>query len=217
MSQRRTSQITLFLCPVEGCDIRFKSTRGRTQHICAKHPNFGVNEPTGGGGGGDSEREPESQSDDTNTQAGRLGSHQLVHSSPSSHTSQLLDQADEHSMDIMIASDPGPIVSDFLQSPMAQAGSPAGFQVSSPPPAFDDLRLSPFSTFQSPAIHPHDESLDAYDSEPIGHFRATSSSPSNSSPADTTASEDESATCASTDYHPILNGKFAHSISSAFY
>ena len=206
MSQRRTSQITLFLCPVEECDIRFKSTRGRTQHICAKHPNFGVNEPTGG----DSERE--SQSDDMNTQAG-TGSHQPVDSSPSSHTSQLLDQADEH-----MAID---MVSDFLQlePPMAQAGTGSPFQVLSPPLAFDDLRLSPFSTSQSPGIHPHDESSDAYDSESIGDSQATSSSPfSDSSPADTTASADESATtCASTDYHPILNGKFTHSISSAFY
>jgi hypothetical protein len=111
--------------------------------------------------------------------------------------------------------DPEPIVSDFLQPPRAQAGSP--FQVSSPPPAFDDL--SPFSTSQSPAIHTHDESSDAYDSESTGHSQATSSSPFlNSSPADTTASADESATCASTtDYHLILNGKFTHSISSAFY
>jgi hypothetical protein len=109
--------------------------------------------------------------------------------------------------------DPEP---DFLQPPMAQAGSP--FQVSSPPPAFDEL--TPFSTSQSPAIHPHDEISDAYDSESlaIGHSQATSSSPSSdSSPADTTASADESATCASIDYHPILNGKFTHSISSAFY
>ena len=184
--------------------MRFKSTHGRTQHICAKHPNFGVNEPTG-------ESERESQSDDTNTQAGtgRLGSHRPVDSSPSSHTSQLLDQADEH-----MVIDPEPIVSDFLQPPMAQAASP--FQVSSPPPAFDDL--SPFSTSQSPAIRPHDESSDAHDSESTGHFQTTSSSPfSDSSPADTTASADESATCASTDYHPILNGKFTHSISSAFY
>jgi hypothetical protein len=140
----------------------------------------------------------------------QAGSHCPVDSSPSSHTSQLLDQADEH-----MVIDPGPIVSDFLQPPlaMAQAGSP--FQVSSPPPAFDDL--SPFSTSQSPAIHPHDESSDAYDSESTGHSQATSSSPfSDSSPANT-ASADESATCASTDYHLILNGKFTHSISSAFY
>jgi hypothetical protein len=109
---------------------------------------------------------------------------------------------------------------DFLQPPMAQAGSP--FQVSSPPPTFDDL--SPFSTSQSPAIHPHDEISDAYDSESlaIGHSQAISSSPSSdSSPADTTASADdsESATCASIDYHLILNGKFTHwhSISSTFY
>ena len=213
MSQRRTSQITLFLCPVEGCDIRFKSTRGRTQHICAKHPNFGVNEPTTGSG----DSEHESQSDDTNIQAG-TGSHRPIDSSTSSPTSQLLDQlADEH-----MVIDPGPIVSDFLQPPMAQAGS--SFQGLSPPPAFDDLRLSPFSTFQSPAsgIHPHDASSDPYESssESIGHSQATSKSPFlDSSPADTTASAsaDESATCASTDYHLILNGKFTHSITSAFY
>ena len=212
MSQRRTSQITLFLCPVEGCDIRFKSTRGRTQHICAKHPNFGVriNEPTS------SNSECESQSDDTNTQAG-TGRHGPANSSPSSHTSQLLNQSDER-MVIDI------VVSDFLQPPMAQAGTGSPFQVLSPPPAFDDLRLSPFSTSQSPGIHPnhpHEESSDAYDSESIGHSQATSiaSSPfSDSSPADTTSSADESATtCASTDYHLILNGKFTHSISSAFY
>jgi hypothetical protein len=204
MSQRRTSQITLFLCPVEGCDMRFKSTRGRTQHICAKHPNFGVNlnEPNGG----DLDSERESQSDDTNTQAG-TGSHQPVDSSPSSHTSQLLDQADDH-MDI-------DIVSDFLQPPMAQAGTGSPFQALSPP-AFHDLRLSPFSISQSPGIHPHGESSDAYDSKSIGHSQATSSSPfSDSSPADTTASADESATtCASSDYHLILNGKFSFNIKS---
>jgi hypothetical protein len=62
MSQRTT----IFLCPVEGCDTRFKSTHGRTQHIWAKHPNFGINEP-----------ESPSRSLD---------------SSPSSHTGQI-DQA----------------------------------------------------------------------------------------------------------------------------
>ena len=204
MSQRRTSQITLFLCPVEGCDMRFKSTHGRTQHIFAKHPNFGINEP---GHSGESSRSDNNLP--VNGMNTRLGAHlsRSIDSSPSSHTSQLLDQADDH-MDI-------DIVSDFLQPPMAQAGTGSPFQALSPP-AFHDLRLSPFSISQSPGIHPHGESSDAYDSKSIGHSQATSSSPfSDSSPADTTASADESATtCASSDYHLILNGKFSFNIKS---
>ena len=43
MSQRQTQiPLTLFPCPVEGCDMRFRSTSGRTQHILTKHLNFGI-------------------------------------------------------------------------------------------------------------------------------------------------------------------------------
>ena len=126
MSQR-TSQITLFLCPVEGCDTRFKSTCGWTQHIFALHPNFGINESTA-----------KSWSDDANWDP-----------SPSSHTSQLLDQADKHwHMGQVINSDPPPILSgsdDFLQPPMTYSPH------SSPPPfdVDDPLGLLPFSASQS--------------------------------------------------------------------
>ena len=138
----------------------FKSAYGWTQHICAKHPNFGINEP-----------ESPSRSDDTNTGGG----HRPTDSSPSLHTSQL-DQADEH---MVIDSDPPPIVSDdFLQPPMAYS------PFSSPPP-FDDLL--PFSAPQSPAIHPHDGSSDADDIESTGHSRATSPFLDDSSPADESA------------------------------
>ena len=177
MSQR-TSQTTLFLCPVEGCDMRFKSTCGRTQHICAKHPNFGINKP-------------ESRSNDMNTARG----HRPIGSSPSSRTSQLDQaQADEHTM--VIDSDPPTVSDDFLQprttySPFSRL------------PLFDD-DLLPFSTSRSPAIHPHAGSLDTDDIESTGHSRATSPFLDNSSNADT-------------DYHPILNGKFLHLISSALY
>jgi hypothetical protein len=153
---QRTSQTTLFLCPDEICDMRFKSTYGRTQHICAKHPNFGTNEP-------------ESQSDDTNRD------HRSIDSSPSSHTSQL-DQADEH---MVIDADPPPtgIVSDdFLQPPMTYS------PFSSPAP-FDDLL--PFSTSQPPAIHPHDECSDADDIESTGRSHATSPFLDDPSHADT--------------------------------
>jgi hypothetical protein len=196
MSQRTT----LFLCPVDGCDMRFKSTYGRTQHICAKHPNFGINVS-----------ESPSRSDDTPDRG-----HRPVDSSPSSHTSQL-DQADEH---MVIDSDPHPIVSDdFLQPPMTY--SP--FKFSSPPPAFDDLLPFSGATSQSPAIHspnhPHDRSSDADDSdiESTGHHsQATSPFLDDSYPADTA---DESATSrgAFTDYHLILNGKFIHLILNALY
>ena len=158
MSQRPTGQITLFLCPVEGCDMRFKSTHGQTQHICAKHPNFGINEP-----------KSRSQADDMDR------GHRPIDSSPSSHTSQLDLEADEH---MTIDSDPPPtgiVFDDFLQLPTVTY-SPSPFP--SPPP-FDNM--IPFSTSQS-------------------------------SPADTA---DESATCAFTNYHLILNGKFIHSISTA--
>jgi len=33
---------TIFLCPVDGCDMRFKSTSGRTRHLHHKHTDFGV-------------------------------------------------------------------------------------------------------------------------------------------------------------------------------
>ena len=103
------------------------------------------------------------------------GGHQLepIDSSPSSHTSRRLDQADEH---MTIDSDPPPtgiVFDDFLQRPMTYSPFPS-------PPPFDDMIPSSFSTSQS-------------------------------SPANTA---DEPATCAFTDYHLILNGKFIHSILS---
>ena len=186
---------TLFLCPIERCNRRFKSTYGRTQHISAKHPNFGINDS-----------EPKSQSDDLDTNTGSLGGHRPITSSPSSHTSQL-DQADEN---MVIDSDTGtpPVLglsgSDgFLQPPTTYS------PFLSPPP-FDDLPVPPSPFPQSPAIHSHDASLDPNDSdiELTGH-----------SESDDTASADESATSASsfTDYHPMLNGKLIHSIPSALY
>jgi hypothetical protein len=155
---QRTSQTTLFLCPVEECDMRFKSTYGRTQHIYTKHPNFGINES-------------ESRSDDTNR------GHRHIDSSPSSHTSQL-DQADEY---MVIDSDPPP---DFLQPPMTYRDSLSPFKFSSPAP-FEDLLPQAFSTSRSPAIHPHDRSS-ADDIELTGHSHATSPfrDDSESSPAD---------------------------------
>ena len=210
MSRRLgTSQITLFLCPVEGCDIRFKSTGGRTQHICAKHPNFGIKdllEPV-------PDSDSESRSDDMNNRP--------INSSPSSHTSRL-GQADEH---MVVDSDPPPILAsdDFLQPPMTYA-SP--FLARTPSPRlFDDLLL-PFSTSQSPAIHPwaHDRSsdLDADDIKSTGRSQATSPTRSpfldDSSPADTADSDVSESESAFTDYHPILNGKFipSHSTSASY-
>ena len=67
-----------------------------------------------------------------------------------------------------------------------------------------------------PAIHPYDESSDAddLDIESTCHSQETSPFLGGLSPGDTA---DESATCAFTDYHLILNGKFFLSISSALY
>jgi hypothetical protein len=176
--------------------MRFKSTYGRTQHIYAKHPNFGINEP-----------DSESQCDDTNTGRG----YRPIDSSPSSHTSQF-DQADER---MVIDSDLPPILSDDLL-PLPMTYSPS----LSLPPVFDDPS-SPFSASQSPAIYPHDGSSDADDVESTGHSQATSPFPASedldSSLADTVDAY-ESASHAFTDYHPILNGKYIHSIrSSALY
>jgi hypothetical protein len=185
-----TQRTTLFLCPAEGCDKKFKTTYGRTQHICAKHPNFGINEP-----------------DDMNS----FGGHQQPGTNSSHTTGSQFDQSDEH---MVIDSDPPgpPIVSDdFLHPPMSYSR----FSTRSPP-LFDDMLPRPFSTFHSP-VHPHDGSsessdADAIDIESTHHSRATSPC-LDSSPADTA---DVSATlpqCAFTDYHPILNGKFIHSFN----
>ena len=99
-------------------------------------------------------------------------------------------------------SDPHPV--DFLQPPMTYN------HFSSPPPFGEPL---PFPTSQSPAIYPHDGSPDADDIEPTFYSQpeATSLFLNNheSSPSDMA---DEPATCAFTDYHPILNDKFNHSI-----
>ena len=176
-----TNQITFFLCPVEGCDIRFKSTYGRTQHICAKHPNFGIITGTDS----DNLNEPgEPRSDDMNR------SHRPIDSSPYPHTTgSQLDQFDER-MSIDSELDES---DDFLQPPMAYAGP-----FSSPPP-FDNLL--PFPASQSPAIHSHDGFARGSDADDI----------------ESTASGHSQATCAFTDYHLILNGKFIHSISNALY
>lgn len=192
MSQQ---QSTLFLCPVEGCDMRFKSTHGRTQHIFAKHPNFGINEP---GHSGESSRSDNNLP--VNGMNTRLGAHlsRSIDSSPSSHTSQF-DQADEH-----MINDSDPPSVDFLQPPMTHN------HFSSPPPFGE---LLPFPTSQSPAIHPHDGSPDADDIEPTVYSQPEATSFFLNNPPSDMA--DEPATCAFTDYHPILNGKFNHSILTA--
>ena len=191
MSQRTT----LFLCPAEGCNLRFKTTSGRTKHICAKHPNFGIND---------------NGPDDLDTNRG----HQPSGTSNSLHTTgSQFDQADEH---MIIDSDPlAPLTvsDDFLHPPM-------GYSHSSSPPLFDNMLPRPFSTFHSP-VHPHDSDRgsessdhDAADIEStLSHHsssRATSTSPfldsSPASPADTCA-------FTASDYHPILNGKFISSFN----
>ena len=178
--------------------MRFKSTYGRMQHICAKHPDFGINEP---------ESRPD---DDTN------GNHRprAIDSSPSSHTSQLNQgyQADEH---MVIDSYPPPILSDdFLQPTMAYST----FSSPLPVTVLDDLLPQAFSTSQSPAIHPHDGVSDVDDIESIGHSSSQSNPPffNDSSPVDT-ADESATSTCTFTDYHLILNGKFIRPISSVLY
>ena len=105
---------------------------------------------------------------------------------------------------MFIDSDPPPIPNDFFEPPMSYS------PILSPPLLFDDLL--PLFASQSPAIPPHDGSSDADDINSTGHSQAFSPFLHVSSPA---VSADESAPCSSTDYHPILNSKFIHSISSA--
>ena len=142
MSQQ---QSTLFLCPVEGCDMRFKSTHGRTQHIFAKHPNFGINEP---GHSGESSRSDNNLP--VNGMNTRLGAHlsRSIDSSPSSHTSQF-DQADEHMIN---DSDPPPV--DFLQPPMTynHFSSPPPFGELLPFPTSNLLPFTPMTEVQMQII-----------------------------------------------------------------
>lgn len=151
MSQR----ITLFFCPSEGCNMRFKSTYGRTQHICAKHPNLGIDEP-------------DSRSDDSDldTQAntGSLRGHLPIDSSPPSHSCQLDHNEADEQMDIDTDPPPSPIVSDDLLQP--------------PTPVIPAIHSGWHSSS-------HDRSSDADDIESTGHSRATSPFLDNSSPADT--------------------------------